>query len=113
MDPFAEYQTYRTACALAAKPFLETDQQARVHLEVYANAEFWAGWNAAIAHAAKVAKNRHECWKESTVGSSAPDCDVSACEDIADAIRMNVHRKPCASRPLPAALSRTGTTDHG
>lgn len=98
-DPFTEYQAYRMACAEAAKPHVYADPKAAPSLESYANAEFWAGWNAAIAHAAKVAENRHTCWQESSLGSSQPEDDISACADIAVAIRMNVHRKPCASRP--------------
>lgn len=96
-----EYQQYRIACAEAAKPHVYADPKAAPSLECYANAEYWAGWNAAIMFAAKVAENRHACWQESSVGNSCPVDDISACEDIAVAIRCNVHRKPCASRPVP------------
>ena len=96
-----EYQQHRIACADAAKPHIYANPKAAPSLECYANAEYWAGWNAAIMFAAKVAENRHSCWGESTLGNSCPVDDISACEDIAAAIRFNVHRKPCASRPTP------------
>lgn len=90
---------YRQRCASNAMDRLTPSQIA--HVQVYANSEFWAGWNAAIHHAARVAEGRHRCWQESTLGSSAPECDVTACEDIAIAIRMEVHPMPPKSRPVP------------
>jgi hypothetical protein len=99
-NPLDEYQAYRVAAAAEARPHLmAADAAGRTALECYANAEFWAGWNAAISHAARIAEGRHHCWQESTIGCSAPDCDVTACEDIGSAIRAEIHRQPCASRP--------------
>lgn len=105
---WAEFQTFRVQCADAARPILRTLGSGWPVLETYANAEYWAGWNAAIMHAASIAEGRHRCWQESTLGSSQPCDDISACEDIAAAIRYQIHRRPCASRPLASGMSAEG-----
>jgi hypothetical protein len=99
---YAEYAVYRSLAAEAVKPVVaKLPIGERAFVECYANAEYWSGWNAAIMMAAIVAEGRHSAWQESTLGTSAPGDDISACEDIAAAIRYQLHRKPCVSRPAP------------
>lgn len=49
------------------------------------NLGYQHGWDAAVRMAAEIAENRHHHWNSHIDHRVA--CDVSACEDIATAIR--------------------------